>query len=133
MCPNKLNDLKFLQIQNDCGIYVLSGITEMITFEVLKANLKNNCNQCLCFNLSPYELKLSEIGNDIIEINKFVSSIKIINKIRHFSDSNNLKYVIINNWSVLQNQEKWFLNNLLDLVNAKNLKITPKGYNRAKY
>ena len=123
MCPNKLNDLKFLNIQNNCGIFVLSGITESATFGVLKANLKDKCNQCLCFNLSPYELRLSKTSNDIMEINKFVSSIKIINKIRNFSDSKNLKFVIINNWSVLQNQEKWFLINLLDLANAKNLKI----------
>ena len=41
MCPNKLNDLKFLQIQNDCGIYVLSGITEMTPFEVLKKKIKH--------------------------------------------------------------------------------------------
>lgn len=106
------------------GIYLFT-FTSVPTLELTLKDLLNKYPQkkTLCFNLSPYELKLSESSDGFMETHKFQTSSEIINSIREFGKDESAGVVIINSYLLLDAQEKWFLNNLLDLSCKFNLKI----------
>lgn len=99
------------------GIYLFMSLTLSPLNSVLTDILKHYPQaKTLCFNISPYELNLPNPMGNIVESRRFYTSSEIINTIRKFGKDENAKFVIINSYFLLDAQEKWFLNNLLDLA-----------------
>lgn len=123
--------MKPILVDKDYVCDHLSGGIYLFTFMILpcvKLTLTDILKKypqkgTLCFNISPYELGLSEIVDGVSETHKFQTSSEIINDIREFGKEENAEFVIINSYLLLDAQEKWFLNNLLDLAYRFNLKI----------
>lgn len=122
--PKQIENLDIFKDNEACGICLVTALVEKDAIPFLKDILSQNPNQkTLCLNISPYELDLEENIKNITEINEFMGSEKIINEIRNFGKENNAKYVIINNYHLLQSQERWFHYNLLDLAHKYHLQI----------
>lgn len=90
----------------------------------------------ICFNLSMDELGLNKDGvGNFLETNRFVGSIEMLNTIRDFSQEKDAKFVIINNYRLLESRGRWFFNNLRDISTQCQLVIMlmeaiPASYNK---
>lgn len=120
----KLVDKNYIFDHLSGGIYlfmslILSPLNSTLT-DILKHYPQA---KTLCFNISPYELNLSNPMGNIEESRRFYTSGEIINSIRKFGKGENAKFVIINSYFLLEAQEKWFLNNLLDLACRYSLSV----------
>lgn len=120
----KLVDKNYIFDHLSAGIYLFTFMTISPQENILKYILKSYPQaKTLCFNVSPYELSLSQEIRNVSEIDKFCTSSEIINTTREFAKEENAEFVIINSYFLLDSQEKWFFNNLLDLACRYNLKI----------
>lgn len=120
----KLVDKNYIFDHLSAGIYLFTSLTLSPLNSMLTDILKHNPQaKTLCFNISPYELNLSNPMGNIEESRRFYTGSEIINTIRKFGKTENAKFVIINSYLLLDAQEKWFLNNLLDLACKYNLSV----------
>lgn len=121
---HKLLDKNYILDHFSVGVYLFTSLTlSPLNFALIDVLEHYSQAKTLCFNISPYELDLSEVVGVVSEINRFYTSSEILNAIREFGKEDNAKFVIINSYYLLDSQEKWFLNNLLDLACRYNLSV----------
>lgn len=133
---HKLVDKNYVFDRLSAGVYLFASLTlSPLNFALIDVLEHYSQAKTLCLSISPYELDLSEVVGVVSEINRFYTSSEILNAIREFGKEENAKFVIINSYYLLESQEKWFLNNLLDLACRYNwsviiLEIVPTSETR---
>lgn len=125
---NKIQKIEKLEIQHErLGELVLISCYGMISYgRAYLVELLNrySTKKTLCFNLSMDELGLNKDGvKNFLEINRFVGNIEMLNIIRDFSKEENAKFVIINNYRLLDSCGRWFFNCLRDISSECQLVI----------